>query len=350
MYSTCLHCNKPLGANEVLETLPIGRRVAFDPAQGRLWVVCRHCAKWNLVPFDSRLESIEECERIYRDTPTRYSTGEIGLARHREGLDLVRVGPALRPEFAAWRYGDSYQRRRRKAMILGSMGVATAGVVLTAAGVALAGLFGSVYLLGHGLEHGWKAAINRKARLKAFHPESGEPLSLATDNFSKAAVTWEDGGPSLEVPYYRLLRNSWEFVGWRGTEFRTVGRRVFGGLNLLLGSRRHLDGAVGLLGESSGDLTDWLKQHTEVTTRVGGGNASWRYPGNLSPWGTRGLTRPYLLVSSLEPVQRLAVEMWLNEDIERTWLEGELKLLEREWREADRLAKITDDLVLSPEK
>ena len=37
---------------------------------------------------------------------------------------------------------------------------------------------------------------------------------------------------------------------------------------------------------------------------------------------------------------------WRNEDIERTWLEGELKLLEREWREAERLAKISDDLAL----
>ena len=113
MYSTCLHCNKALGTNDVLETLPIGRRVAFDASQGRLWVVCRQCAKWNLVPFDTRLESIDACERLYRDTATRYSTGSIGLARTKEGLDLVRIGAALRPEFASWRYGVSYRRRRR---------------------------------------------------------------------------------------------------------------------------------------------------------------------------------------------------------------------------------------------
>ena len=33
MYSTCLHCNKPLGSNDVIETLPIGRRIAFDAAK-----------------------------------------------------------------------------------------------------------------------------------------------------------------------------------------------------------------------------------------------------------------------------------------------------------------------------
>jgi len=61
VYHTCLYCTKDLGGNQILETLPIGRRVAFDAAQGRLWVVCRSCEKWNLVPFDTRLETIEVC-------------------------------------------------------------------------------------------------------------------------------------------------------------------------------------------------------------------------------------------------------------------------------------------------
>jgi hypothetical protein len=48
MYSTCLFCNHDLGRNETLETFPIGRRLAFDAAKGRLWVVCKHCERWNL--------------------------------------------------------------------------------------------------------------------------------------------------------------------------------------------------------------------------------------------------------------------------------------------------------------
>lgn len=39
MYSTCIFCNKPLGANEVLESFPVGRRLAFDGAKGRLSIV-----------------------------------------------------------------------------------------------------------------------------------------------------------------------------------------------------------------------------------------------------------------------------------------------------------------------
>jgi len=38
MYSTCIFCQKSLGTNEVIESFPIGRRLAFDSAKGgRFW-------------------------------------------------------------------------------------------------------------------------------------------------------------------------------------------------------------------------------------------------------------------------------------------------------------------------
>ncbi len=40
VYTTCLFCNGALGTNEVIEHFPVGRRLAFDSAKGRLWVVC----------------------------------------------------------------------------------------------------------------------------------------------------------------------------------------------------------------------------------------------------------------------------------------------------------------------
>ena len=33
MYSTCLFCHRPLGANESVEHFPVGRRLAFDAAK-----------------------------------------------------------------------------------------------------------------------------------------------------------------------------------------------------------------------------------------------------------------------------------------------------------------------------
>src|SRR5437870_1272925 len=136
MYSTCLFCNQDLGSNEVIEQFPIGRRLAFDASKGRLWVVCRKCERWNLSPLEERWEALEECERRFRDTRLRVSTDNIGLARPPAGLELVRVGAALRPEFAAWRYGDQFGRRRRRKMVRVGLGATIVGGAI-AGGVAL---------------------------------------------------------------------------------------------------------------------------------------------------------------------------------------------------------------------
>ena len=92
MYQACMFCRKPLGTNEVIEMFPVGRRLAFDAARGRLWVVCRKCERWNLTPLEERWEAVEDCERIFRGTRVRVSTENVGLARHPEGLTLVRIG------------------------------------------------------------------------------------------------------------------------------------------------------------------------------------------------------------------------------------------------------------------
>ena len=60
------------------------------------------------------------------ETRMRASTENIGIARHREGLELVRIGKPPRGEFAAWRYGDQFGKRLRR-MCLGT--VAGCGVV-----------------------------------------------------------------------------------------------------------------------------------------------------------------------------------------------------------------------------
>jgi len=111
MYSTCLFCNTQLGTNEAIECFPVGRRLAYDAAKGRLWVVCRRCERWNLTPLEERWEAIEECERAFRATKLRVATDEIGLTRLQEGLELVRIGSPQRPEMAAWRYGDQFGGR-----------------------------------------------------------------------------------------------------------------------------------------------------------------------------------------------------------------------------------------------
>ena len=64
-----------------MEHFPIGRRLAFDSAKGRLWVVCGHCARWNLTPIEERWEAVEESERAFRAQRLRAQTDNIGLVR-----------------------------------------------------------------------------------------------------------------------------------------------------------------------------------------------------------------------------------------------------------------------------
>ena len=111
MYSACLFCHADLGHNDSIESLDIGRRIAFDPQKGRLWVVCLACGRWNLTPFEERWEAVEDCERLFQGTRLRVATDNIGLAQPRWGFELVRIGAALLPEIAAWRYGSKLLSR-----------------------------------------------------------------------------------------------------------------------------------------------------------------------------------------------------------------------------------------------
>src|SRR5881275_1019227 len=144
MFASCLFCNGSLGVNDSIESFPIGRRLAFDAKKGRLWVVCERCSRWNLSPLDERSDAIDQCERGFRSTTLRVSTDNIGLARLGDGLELVRIGAPLRPEFAAWRYGMRFNRRRRHTQ-LAAIGGAVATV---AAGVALAPTIAPYLLTG----------------------------------------------------------------------------------------------------------------------------------------------------------------------------------------------------------
>ncbi|HEY5219758.1 MAG TPA: hypothetical protein VIJ16_08110, partial [Gemmatimonadaceae bacterium] len=97
MYSTCIFCHASLGANDAIEHFPVGKRLAYDTAKGRLWVICGSCARWNLSPIEERWEAMDDAERLFRRTRTRVTTDNIGLARLPNGVQLVRIGKPLRP-------------------------------------------------------------------------------------------------------------------------------------------------------------------------------------------------------------------------------------------------------------
>ena len=94
MYSTCIVCRAPFPETGELEHIRRGDRVAYDLARGRLWLICRSCRRWSLVPLGDRWEALEELERVASDGARVLSkTANIALLRL-GGLEIVRFGGA----------------------------------------------------------------------------------------------------------------------------------------------------------------------------------------------------------------------------------------------------------------
>jgi hypothetical protein len=339
MYSTCLFCHTELGANEAVEHFPVGRRLAFDASKGRLWVVCRKCERWNLTPVEERWEAIEECERSYRGTKLRVSTEQIGLARLSEGLELVRIGKPQRPEFAAWRYGDQFGRRRRKSIIQGvaiAAGVATIPFVGPALGISFGGMGGLIYQLGN-LSYGLYSNRRIVARVRdnygnllpvmAFgarqtvmlQPTANEPWGLRVMHRSAADqrlrwLRYEKNQPQTDI---------------RGEDALRAAAQLLPTLNAKGASSKQVKDAVALATE-----------HTDPSIVF---DRAARLAATKRSWNDFGKGAMLTLVS---PELRLALEMVSHEESERRALEGELHLLEEAWKEAEEIAGISDNMFL----
>src|SRR5215471_7005472 len=207
MYSTCLFCHSHLGANEAVEHFPVGRRLAFDPGRGRLWVVCRKCERWNLSPLEERWEAIEESERLFRGTRLRVSTDNIGLARAADGLELVRIGSPQRPEMAAWRYGDQFGRRRRRHLMWTGAGFAAVGGVIILG--PMVGIFaGSTWGLWNVASTFSSLYQQRLVRARIQLPDRSGPVNVRLKQLSKAAIVSDGGQWALRLAFEPSLPRS----------------------------------------------------------------------------------------------------------------------------------------------
>jgi hypothetical protein len=217
MYRTCLFCSSDLGHNEAVEHFPVGRRLAFDAGKGRLWVVCRKCERWNLTPLEERWEAIEECERAFGATRLRVSTDQIGLARLKEGLELVRIGAPQRPEMAAWRYGDQFGRRRRRQYLLGGGAVLLAGTVVVAGpmlGIVGAGVFSPAWNIVNGATQ-----IYRAKKLISVPLPDGSMLRTRLSDVDRVKLEVQGDDFRLSVPVVgRAPGGAW----WRYAKMREM--------------------------------------------------------------------------------------------------------------------------------
>lgn len=353
MFSTCLFCNGPLGANESIESFPVGRRIAFDAKKGRLWVVCARCARWNLSPLDERSDAIDQCERAYRSTTLRVSTDNIGLARLGEGLELVRIGAPLRPEFAAWRYGSRFNQRRRRVQFATAGGVTAAAALGVAVAptlapylltgtisiIAIPGLttiMGAIPMAGLlAARDYWREdrivarlpapATDKSAHAPAFAFEREQPLVVRANKIGSSTLELQpDGSATLHVVHDGGV------ACYEGTAALQTASVLIASSNRLGASDGQVRSAVSRI-ERSGDAAGYLASVSHLGATRG------RVMSLLNFYRQLGALR-------LDPAERLALEMAMHEETERRALEGELALLAAAWQEAEVIAAIADEL------
>ena len=339
MYSSCLFCHTDLGRNERIESFPVGRRLAFDSANGRFWVICPSCKRWNLSPLEERWDAMDMCERLYEGTRRRMSTDNIGLARLEDGLELVRVGAAMRPEMAAWRFGEQLALRRRKYRWIVAGGVVAAAGLSVGLKVAGIGVFAGNW--------GWnvvRGAYERATRLALPPPASVEILPRrlpsarsrrVVESFAAAQNTprvetkhargtlivpaVEDDATHVAVPVVGGLK-----VHYAGADAERVAAKLLAKVNRSGGSKQDEQMAVAMLERVADDrapdlFTGLMRQYAATASAT---KPLKEYGGSL----------------------KLALEMSLQEQRERELLAGELLDLEFAWKEAEELARIADTL------
>ncbi|WP_420438204.1 hypothetical protein [Candidatus Palauibacter sp.] len=337
MYTTCIYCHGDLKQNEVIEEFPVGRRLAFDGAKGRLWVVCRRCERWNLSPLDTRWEAIEACERAFETTRMKVASDNIGLAKLKEGLELVRVGDPVRQEFAAWRYGDQFGRRRKRAMLV-------TGAVATATGALVVG--GAISLPTLWLTSRWSKTWYLNRVIHRTRDSRGEPVRILRRHLytSRLVPDAEGSGWGLHVDHVR----GWDKQSGRALRTMSVhGRDAIGLAGQLMALANRRGGAEHVIRravrriESAGHPEVFLPEAADLAQR-----AFSRAAKDLPPRHRIERLRKPLpgTLAGMSDSMRLAVEMATQEETEREALEGELKELEARWREAEEIAHIADNL------
>jgi len=358
MYTSCLFCHTDLGANHHLPTFPVGRRMAYDAKKGRLWVICTRCGRWNLTPLEERWEAIDESERLYRGTRLRMSTDNIGLARFRGGFELVRIGPALLPEIASWRYGtrlarfepeDSDERR----------GLFVRGAKLIARATAGA-LVGYAHTIGLSDEAVLRMRTFRRGRgvMLRGSDEFGHPIVVRYQHLGAAELV----RPEKDAPWQLQVHHDAGVATLAHAPALRVAGKMLATLNFGVASQAEVQHAISKL-DDAGDPEGYFTRVASLAMRTSWG----RFPdakddgesqpkgslcvrlalqlANRSFWGRGGTgSDEQTPLFRLPAVDRLALEMAANEDIERRALLGELDALHAAWKDAEVIASIADEL------
>ncbi|TVR57730.1 MAG: hypothetical protein EA421_00465 [Gemmatimonadales bacterium] len=310
----CFSCGRAFPVQDALDLAIRGTSFAFDPEKGRLWIICRGCRSWMLVPIEDRWEVLEELERrTLAEGRVIGATDHVSLVLL-DDLEVVRIGSAPAQEAAFWRYGRRMVRRhvvrersRRRALAWESLAhLFTVGLPPSpAAQVGAASM---------GLLRWWKlggSAWDRPPGCARCGAEA--PRVRLTRSRSLRFRPGVDGSLEVHLPCGRCGDPEGAGASLKSVEGQHVLRRVLAYHNFYGATRAGVDAALQCIEEAG---------------------SSQRY---LEEVGRSGPALGELPLKS-----RLALEMALHDQIDRSLRTLELRDLEGRWLEEERLARIID--------
>ncbi|HUF75408.1 MAG TPA: hypothetical protein VMM35_03985 [Longimicrobiales bacterium] len=322
MFTRCLICQSPFAGNDTLEHFPRGERVAYDPARGRLWAICKACRRWSLTPLEDRWEALEELEKVVKDRARLLSqTDNIALLRAGP-LEIVRVGRANLTEEAWWRYGRELTERKARFQKISLVGTVAAGAVMVG-GWATGGmsLLGMWFLWGNAPDTFTNAARWLRFGGAAWHgtgscERCGHAFRSLAYRDRGSIYLLPDGGRgeaalSLRCPGCGHYREGGLVL--TGPDAGRTLRRVLAYQHFSGASERRVRSATRLI-EEAGSARDLTRIVVKDGRRLG----------------------------DLQRTGGIALEIAVNEATEQRLLELELAELEAHWRREEELASIVD--------
>jgi len=257
----------------------------------------------------------------------------------------VRIGRPVFPEYAGWRYGSRFARRRSRNLLLGAAGSA----LTVGAGFALAGPVGAI-LAGAGV------GLTFAGDLGSLRPSLVGRRSLGEVQLLDGRVELLEGHRARRARLVRGPEGTWtlglpEYLGRilkpcvQGEPTDREVREGYGHLNEKLvfdlvspvkagEVLRRIIPTINAAGGSEEAVAEAVQLHE-------------RWEGKITESVVSLLKfRDDPMPLEDEPLVSMALEMSVYEDQERRWLEGELYLLEAMWQEAERVAAIADELTL----
>jgi hypothetical protein len=251
----------------------------------------------------------------------------------------VRIGRPLLPEMAAWRYGNQLVRRWRQRIAVGAVGLplSIAGIGLAHALLPGSGLVASAvsqlpamwmmrFAFSEDPLRPWRTLVPFRLRLdhvgvagihRVWWNESMLVRDQSPEEPWRIRIAYSSPGDKMSAKFRRL-----EVAGADGV---ALSGQVLAQINAAGGHDTLVARATARL-EAAGSPMELYRSASKAAGRFTHARAVWL----------------------MERDERLALEMAANDESERRAMDGELQALEDQWRAAEEIASIADNLLLPP--